>query len=183
MNTRNTSLLHDERGAAMSEAIILALFFTFVFAAIMYMHAVFNARLATDHEVRACAWAYTRGGCKELPASCAGAVPTSGLSPVGLDQWNQENGKEAGGGAAGGVTGAIKDGAQFLHKMMGALPILGKQTTIKKSQSVSRSPLLGGGSGVVGASYAIFCNERTTEDSTMVEEAFCRVMPDGFPGC
>jgi hypothetical protein len=160
----------------MSEAIILALFFTFVFAAIMHMHDMFGAKLKTYGQVRSCTWSYIHGGCEALPPACALAEAKTEMSPVGLEAWSKTQSDKWKNKVAGTFS--------FLHKMLDELNILGKQIRVtKKSEPIPRTPMLGGGSGQVRGSYAMFCNEPRRENFTMVEEAFCRIVGSGFPGC
>jgi hypothetical protein len=177
MRTRSTySLFKDERGVAMSESIILAIFLTFMLAIVMHIHRVYDAKLETYASVRSCAWAYANGACKSLPAHCAGVTVQDGLSPAGLDSWAQEN--------ANGFMEAIAEASGFAHEMMDKLQIVGRQASLStQSETIDRSPLIGGGSGQAKATYAVFCNEERREQTTMVEQAFCRVVGSGFPGC
>ncbi len=183
MKPSTKQLMKDERGAAMAEALILAIFFVFVGTWIMHMHTMYSAKLKTYSEVRGCAWAYANGGCKVLPPECKGAATKDGLSPVGLEAW-------AGNGEGqeffknnSDLKNTMSDALGFASKAMDALNIVGKQTTVtKKSDTVTRSSLIGSGDFNPGASYAVFCNEPKQEAETMAEQVFCRVAPR-IPGC
>jgi hypothetical protein len=64
------SLRRDERGAARADALIVAVFFTLVFAAIMFMHRVHYNPIEVARRTRACAWAEVRRLCAQegIPA-------------------------------------------------------------------------------------------------------------------
>jgi hypothetical protein len=182
--TSNDRSLHrDQRGAAMAEALIVVLFFTFVFACMMFMHRLYEDRIDVARRTRACAWAYTNHGCnpeaEEVRRVCAGATFENGLQPDGLLDWAESE--------AGDLVEGLDEASGFAAKVLDELGIVGDSTTVSvRSEAVRPPSPLGTRETTVLARYPLLCNERKRTPLQIAGEAFCRVvndLTDKVPGC
>ncbi|MDQ3031891.1 MAG: hypothetical protein M3Y87_05690 [Myxococcota bacterium] len=163
------SLLHDTRGAAYTEVIIMMPVFISLFVGIGFFHEYYLARMNAATEARRCAWAYSNGGCDQVPDGCAGVIRgTGGAESRGSSPAVEDH------------TGDVRDGVAELDREMPMSAsrrimeaILGSSTTARGSEPVQLPDWVGGGSREATCGYTVVCNEREHTLQSLVREAFC----------
>ncbi len=159
-------LARDTRGAAFAEALVMMPAFILLFAGVGFFHHYYTARMNAAETARRCAWAYSNGGCDQVPGGCAGVV----------------GGQDAG-GAPRASSGDIAEAQTQIDRITSgvAVPgldsirraILGTATTATGRESVPIPDVARGGRRDATCRYTVVCNERERTLASIVRDAFC----------
>jgi len=159
----------------MSEGAIVAFFFTFALASIVYMYRHHDSQLGALSHSRDCIWTFARSACSSPPEGCGDVEFLDGLRPSGVDSAVLEQ--------ADGLAGALGDASAFAHKMMDGLHLVGYQVSAEAGSEARRPSMLGGGVATRTAKHAFFCNEKMQTPLELMKDAFCRVTNAEVLGC
>lgn len=185
-----SQLLHDKRGAAMVEGVIVLPLFVIVLAAVIYFHRAYASKIDMGVKARSCAWSYAANGCqkKDLPKGCPvseiGDRPksVSGLfgadfkESFGLDE-SEKVVQEL--DAQHGALDSALQGANAIG--LGVLQ-LSEGIKVTPSTSFGKPSILGGGTHSISGDYSVMCNERNRTIKDLAVGAYCSVS-SSLPGC
>ena len=167
-----TSFRNREAGVAMTEGLVVCLFFTLVFAGVVHMSKSMTRKIQVTNLVRGCAWKYAGSGCTSMPKECKGVA-----SQVGLASSNA--GTSTNGAISALAQNQGSDLGGFVHDIMRKLRIIGEATSLQSEKNVTRPAPLGGGSVGIKGFYSVLCNERSRSASDLMKEAFCSAVKFG----
>ncbi len=151
------------RGAAMVEALVAIVFFTLIYWSIVYVGRLNEARSAALVEVRGCAWSIAVSGCGEVPARCRGSSESKLGQSARLQKKFEPVTQDA--PTDSGTLGVESQSA--LNEQIDGL--LYERIRARRTRSVRRPPLYGGGTVEVAAEYTLPCNSRPTSVRDLVE--------------
>jgi hypothetical protein len=137
-----------ERGAAMTEALILIPFFAIVWGCLLFAFKTGEKRAVVDEVARNCAWERMTGACKDAPSPRCTFTDGPQLGNEGLE------------GAANLYqdlqTGLLNYGMD-LREMFG--PFFRPTFACARGGRVSKPRVIGGGDLGVRGSFSAMCNE------------------------
>lgn len=189
-STTSRSLWDDTQGAIVAEGAIVLPLFVIVLASLIYLHHLYAAKLTVSRKARACAWAYSVGGCTPaaLPKGCKASDIADHYTSIGdtMKGGNpfevQTNGSasqkeaQARSGLDKGLAGASSIGLALIG--------LQKGKTASYSTDVQRPSILGGGKTSVSGNYSVMCNEKDMKPLDVAKAALCALGEKmGFKGC
>ena len=170
--TKNPRGKKTQAGVVMTEALIVCLFFTMVFASIFHMTKTMGKKLEVNRTVRGCAWAYASGGCESLPSNCQNVSASGNYAP-------STNGASQNAKVSNAARQSGQGVSQFIHKIMTGLKIVGETTTITQSGQVTRPAPIGGGTVKIGGFYSVLCNEQEQSVPDLIKKAYCGTVKIG----
>lgn len=185
-----SQLLHDKRGAAMVEGVIVLPLFVIVLAAVIYFHRAYASKIDMGVKARSCAWSYAANGCqkKDLPKGCPvreiGDRPNSVSGMFGAD-FKESFGLDESEEVVQELEtqhGALDSALQGANAI--GLGVLGLSEGIKvtPSTSIGKPSILGGGKYSISGDYSVMCNERNRTVKDLAVGAYCSVS-SSLPGC
>jgi hypothetical protein len=135
---RRWRLLHDEQGAAMTEAVILLPALILIWGIIIYIHFGFRDQQRNIATIRSDAWSHAFGGCNTTATS-----PTQFVDAGDFD-----------GESSGGISG-LSDALRFITSTLFMIEEFGARRQV----SIARPSSLGGGSKNLDWGLLMLCNE------------------------
>lgn len=168
----------------MIEAVIVFPLFIIVFAALIYYHQAYSAKIERSNVARRCAWAYSVGGCIEKPKDCPiGKI--GGANFVDIDEGVDHHGDLFKDAPAGRTTeqrtkleGVLGASNSLLTGLLG----LDEGIEARPSRDVKMPSLLGGATRKITGNYAVMCNERSYTNKELVKASYCAIS-GSLPGC
>ncbi len=150
---RSRSLLRDQRGHAMAESVIMIPFFIIVWGSIIYVAQGFESTVDTYALTRGHAWAHVMDNCRCDPTRrvCRGQDRDTQI----LD-------------ATEPVFGPVGDLFALIDEVLSLIPFFSdywpgwitEEREFRRSASVDKPSVLGGGALSVGSTIILMCNEQ-----------------------
>lgn len=147
MTARKTRRRRAQRGAAMTESLVLIPVLILIDVALMYMYSAYDTRLATMRGARDEAWSYAISACEEPGPSSSRDGNDNALGPLG------------------GALGAVRYLAQgsMLRHLDPNLDV-GAATSVKASKGSNTVEAFG--SRTITTHSRVLCNEKPTSISS-----------------
>lgn len=152
------------RGVATAEAVVALPVLVLLFVAIFFFRDLAGARHDAAIRARSCAWLYSAGNCRSVPAGCEGvltdttAAGGSDLPLPSIDDSKEENRK------VNGIVGELLDDT--------LVTLFGTGVNAHATKDVRRVPLLGGGQLQTASEYHLACNLAPTTPAQVVKDAW-----------
>lgn len=161
--TKNRSLMSDERGAAMVEAAIMLPVFIIIFASVMYMSRKYETGIRMQERARHCAWLRSKSACEaDAPSGCTISEDDDMSNSQFSDVTSSNNVDTS------DIDSANSD-AGFGGDLMDM--ILGDAVMARQESSITLAGVLGGGTQAIKGELLLSCNEKTKDNLGAVIES------------
>jgi hypothetical protein len=153
------------RGVATAEAVVALPVLVLLFAGIFFFRDRASAQHETATRARTCAWLYSAGDCRAIPAGCEGvltdtsAVGDASEIPLPGISGDSEQNREVNGIVAGLLDRAL-------------VTLFGTGVKAHATKDVRRPGVLGAGTLELSSDYHLSCNLAPTTASRVVRDAW-----------
>lgn len=136
-------LLHDQRGAVMTEAVIMLPVLILIWGIILYLHLAFRDAQRNMSTLRSDAWSHAYASCTSTPAA-----------PTELADGGDFDGEDS--ADMGGLASALR----FVSSTLFMIDEFGARRT----SEIDRPQTLGGGTRTLEWELLMLCNEQQRDD-------------------